>query len=32
MVRAHLDGSRDYRKQLWTLIAFQLWHDRHLAP
>jgi asparagine synthase (glutamine-hydrolysing) len=30
MVREHLDGRRDWRKQLWTLLAFQLWHERHL--
>ena len=22
----HLDGRRDHRKQLWTLLMFQLWH------
>lgn len=27
---AHLEGRADHRKQLWTLLAFQLWHDRHL--
>jgi asparagine synthase (glutamine-hydrolysing) len=29
LVREHLDGRRDNRKQLWTLLAFQLWH-RHV--
>ncbi|MEA2654919.1 MAG: hypothetical protein QOI23_284 [Chloroflexota bacterium] len=31
LVRDHLDGSRDNRKQLWTLFAFELWHDGYLA-
>jgi asparagine synthase (glutamine-hydrolysing) len=30
MVRAHVEGRADYRKQLWTLLAFQQWHARHL--
>ncbi len=29
---AHLHGRADFRKQLWTLLAFQLWHDAHLKP
>lgn len=31
LVREHLDGVRDNRKQLWTLLVFQLWCDRWLA-
>jgi asparagine synthase (glutamine-hydrolysing) len=31
LVREHLDGRRDNRKQLWTLFAFELWHDGYLA-
>lgn len=27
LVQEHLDGRRDNRKQLWTLFAFELWHD-----
>jgi asparagine synthase (glutamine-hydrolysing) len=27
LVRDHLEGRRDNRKQLWTLFAFELWHD-----
>jgi asparagine synthase (glutamine-hydrolysing) len=28
LVSEHLDGRRDHRKQLWTLLVFQLWHRR----
>jgi asparagine synthase (glutamine-hydrolysing) len=28
LVSDHLDGRRDHRKQLWTLLMFQLWHRR----
>ncbi len=27
LVADHLGGAHDNRKQLWTLFAFQLWHD-----
>jgi hypothetical protein len=27
LIREHLDGRRDNRKQLWTLFAFQLWRE-----
>jgi len=27
LIADHLDGRRDNRKQLWTLFAFELWHD-----
>ncbi len=27
----HLAGTRDHRKPLWTLLMFQLWHDRWLG-
>lgn len=26
----HVSGRADHRKQLWTLLAFQLWHARHV--
>jgi asparagine synthase (glutamine-hydrolysing) len=26
LVTEHLDGRRDHRKALWTLLVFQLWH------
>jgi asparagine synthase (glutamine-hydrolysing) len=26
----HLEGRRDNRKQLWTLFAFEMWHDGYL--
>ena len=32
LVQEHLDGRRDNRKQLWTLFAFELWHDAYLTP
>lgn len=28
LLSEHLRGKRDHRKQLWTLLAFQLWHSR----
>ena len=28
LLSEHLSGRRDYRKQLWTLLVFQLWHRR----
>jgi asparagine synthase (glutamine-hydrolysing) len=30
LIADHLDGRRDNRKQLWTLFAFELWHDGYL--
>jgi asparagine synthase (glutamine-hydrolysing) len=27
----HFRGSRDNRKQLWTLFMFQLWYDSYAA-
>jgi asparagine synthase (glutamine-hydrolysing) len=32
LVSDHLAGRRDNRKQLWTLFAFELWHDGYLKP
>jgi asparagine synthase (glutamine-hydrolysing) len=32
LIQDHLDGRRDNRKQLWTLFAFELWHDGYLGP
>ncbi len=31
LVGEHRDGARDHRKPLWTLLMFQLWHDRWLG-
>jgi asparagine synthase (glutamine-hydrolysing) len=28
LISEHLAGRRDHRKQLWTLLVFQLWHRR----
>jgi asparagine synthase (glutamine-hydrolysing) len=30
LIDEHLVGRRDNRKQLWTLFAFELWHDGYL--
>ncbi len=30
LIGDHLDGRRDNRKQLWTLFAFELWHEGYL--
>jgi asparagine synthase (glutamine-hydrolysing) len=30
-IQEHRDGVRDHRKPLWTLLMFQLWHDRWLG-
>lgn len=27
----HLAQRRDYRKELWTLLIFQLWYDRYMV-
>jgi asparagine synthase (glutamine-hydrolysing) len=27
LIREHLGGRRDNRKQLWTLFAFELWYE-----
>jgi asparagine synthase (glutamine-hydrolysing) len=32
LIDDHLEGRRDNRKQLWTLFAFELWHDGYLNP
>jgi len=34
LIKGHLDGSKDNRKQLWTLLMFQLWFDKYgrVAP
>jgi asparagine synthase (glutamine-hydrolysing) len=31
LIHDHLEGRRDNRKQLWTLFAFELWHDGYLS-
>jgi asparagine synthase (glutamine-hydrolysing) len=31
LIDEHLAGRRDHRKQLWTLFAFQLWHEGYLG-
>jgi asparagine synthase (glutamine-hydrolysing) len=30
LIRSHLDGSHDHRKQLWTLFVFQLWYGNYV--
>jgi asparagine synthase (glutamine-hydrolysing) len=32
LVSDHLEGRRDNRKQLWTLFAFELWHEGYSRP
>jgi asparagine synthase (glutamine-hydrolysing) len=31
LIGDHLDGRRDNRKQLWTLFAFELWHEGYVS-
>ena len=31
LIDDHLSGRRDHRKQLWTLFAFELWHEGYLS-
>jgi asparagine synthase (glutamine-hydrolysing) len=31
LVDDHLAGRRDNRKQLWTLFAFEMWHEGYMA-
>lgn len=28
LLREHLSGKQDHRKPLWTLLSFQLWHQK----
>lgn len=30
LITEHENGSASHHKQLWTLLVFQLWHDRFL--
>jgi asparagine synthase (glutamine-hydrolysing) len=29
LLKDHLQGKKDNRKQLWTLLVWELWHDRY---
>ena len=31
LMQEHFDGKRDNRKQLWTLLMFEQWKERHLT-
>jgi asparagine synthase (glutamine-hydrolysing) len=31
LIRDHMEGVRDNRKPLWTLLMFQLWYEEYLA-
>ncbi len=30
LMREHMEGVRDNRKKLWTLMVFQLWYERYM--
>jgi asparagine synthase (glutamine-hydrolysing) len=32
LIDDHMSGRRDNRKQLWTLFAFQMWHEGYSRP
>ena len=32
LVDEHLRGTKDHRKQLWTLLIFQLWAENYSLP
>jgi asparagine synthase (glutamine-hydrolysing) len=32
LIREHLAGTRDHRKQLWTLFCFQRWYETYALP
>ena len=32
LIDDHLAGRRDNRKQLWTLFAFEMWHEGFASP
>jgi len=31
LLKDHLENKRDNRKQLWTLLVWELWVDRYLS-
>ncbi len=31
LVKEHADGERDHRKLLWTLLVFELWHEKYVS-
>ena len=31
LVKEHADGERDHRKLIWTLLVFELWHDKYAS-
>jgi asparagine synthase (glutamine-hydrolysing) len=30
LLDAHVSGAQDWSRQLWCLLAFTLWHERHV--
>jgi asparagine synthase (glutamine-hydrolysing) len=30
LLREHFSKKKDHRKMLWTLLVFQLWHEKHI--
>jgi len=31
LMKEHADGTRDHRKLLWTLLVFELWHEKYVS-
>ena len=31
LLKEHAEGTRDHRKLLWTLLVFELWHEKYMA-
>ena len=31
LLKEHADGTHDHRKLIWTLLVFELWHERYAS-